>query len=189
VFNWLFDNRTTAYLLLATAAVILGALWYRTRQRKWVVALGVVAALTVLFGGVDLVLRPKTDREQIQAKVEELAATTKTRDARRLAVFFTPDFQGPGGMSRDSFCEGGAGALRRHAIEEVTVWGFQFGEVSRASRKALVRFHVRATGGGGARYPADCETEFQLDNDNEWRIKGLKVFYPPGTTEEWPLRF
>jgi hypothetical protein len=114
-----------------------------------------------------------------------LAASTKERDARKLAAFFSADFHSPGGNSRDAFCEAAVEHLRRLNVEEVIVWDFRFGEVSRSSRKGTVRFRVKVKGALTAE--ADCEAELQLDPDNQWRVKGFKVFYPPSTTKEYRI--
>ena len=188
MFDLVFDNRTTVYLLLATATLIAAAVWFRSRQRLWSAVLGAAVGLLALFAVVDLFLRPKTDREQLRSKLEELAAATRTPDAGKLAAFFSADFRSPAGSPREEFCRAGAAALRSNRVDEVVVWDFRFGEVSRAARKAQVRAHVKVKG-SALMADADVEFDFRLDPDNEWRIQGLKVFFLPGSTEEYPLRF
>src|SRR5262249_29825533 len=54
MFDDLFEYRVTIYVILAVAAVIFVALWFRDRRRGWLYGLGVVALLAGVFFLLDL---------------------------------------------------------------------------------------------------------------------------------------
>lgn len=187
MFDWLLDNRWTVCLILASAAVILLALWYRTRKRYYAVGVAVVAGLAALFFLI-AALRGETDQQQIERKVRELAAAAQAADAEQIARHLAEDFRSPGQKNRETFVADVVAQVRWQQVTEVVVWGFDFKEVSRDQRTAKVRFSAKVKSGNGD-FTADVEADFVLESDDEWRLKGFKVFFPPNSTQEFPIRF
>jgi hypothetical protein len=188
VLDWLLDDRISVGILLGVVAGVLAAFWWRTRKRSLAWAAAAAALLLLTFLGFSLLWDRETDRQQVARKVEELAAACQARDGRQLARNISPEFRSPRGQPRDEFCRMAEEYLQRLGIREVAVWGIKVEELSRANRAARVHFSGKAR--GKEEYPAaSCEAEFRLDPDNEWRLKGFKIFFPSNTTQEFALPF
>src|SRR5262249_49074156 len=140
VFDWLFDRRALVYLLFGIAAVVLVALWWRTRRRPFLVGLAVVAVLAAAFGLFDLLRKGETDREQIERALREMVAAAKAKDADRLAAQLSPDFVSPRGNKKDDFSRKVISEARAQGVQDVELSDLDFQEVSRAERTAKVRF-------------------------------------------------
>jgi hypothetical protein len=184
--DWLFQNRSSIYLLLGTAAVIAAAVWWRTRKRRDAVVFGAVLALVVAFVLVDQVFRGETDQEQIERLVRELAASvTGPAVEKEFATRVAADFVSPRGNKNEAFCKAAADHARTHRVKEVAVWEFDFQDVSRSSKTARVRFQFKIK---AERFdaPGACLATFRLDPDDRWRLLGFKVFFPANSLDEWP---
>jgi len=189
VFDWLFEGRPTVYLVLATAAVILLALWWKARKRKYLIAVGVVAALAGVYYLLDASV--ESDREQIVRKVREMAAGVKAGDADKVFANVSDQFRRPSGTNKQQFRERAKPFLTPGRFTDVAVWEFQHKEEpSRAERKAVVAFMVKIRGGGtGAEdVPYRCTATFVLDTDDQWRLQSFTLLNPLGT-DEMPLPF
>ncbi|HMC64028.1 MAG TPA: hypothetical protein VKI65_03745, partial [Gemmataceae bacterium] len=117
MFDWLFEGLSAVYLLLATAAVILLVVWWRTRRRKYAVVIGVIAALAGAYYLLDIAV--ETDREQIQRKVQELAAGVHEHRLERTFAQVSDSFRRRG-RTKEAFRQAADQVIGR--VREVRVW-------------------------------------------------------------------
>jgi hypothetical protein len=185
VFDWLFEGHSSVYLVLATAATILFAVWWRTRKRKYAVGLGIVAGLAGLYGLLDL-LR-ETDREQIIHHVQAMAQAVAEKNLDRAFVHIAKDFRFRE-MDRDRFRSYAEDGIRRGGVSEIEVWGFELKEMAREKGVARGEFRAKVRGSWGQFGPYHrCEVEFSRDADGQWRLKSLEV-YDADTSQPTQLR-
>jgi len=183
--DWLFEGHSSVYLVLATAAAILFALWWRTRQRKIALGLAVVVVLTGLYGLLDL-LR-ETDREQIIGNVQAMARAVKERNLDRAFDHISKDFNFRE-MGRDRFRRFAEDGIQRGGISEIEVWGFELKEVSRQKGTAEGEFKAKLRGSWGQFGPYHrCVVTFTWESDGKWRLKTLEV-YDADTSQPTQLR-
>ena len=93
MFDWLFEGHLSVYFLLTAIAVLFVVLGVRTRNRRWYAAAAGAVALAGLYCLLDFAV--ETDREQIQRKVNAMAAgfrrrPTSTPCLKRLGQFHCP---------------------------------------------------------------------------------------------------
>jgi hypothetical protein len=183
VFDWLFEGRSAVYLALAVAAGLLLALWVRDRRRHWLLGVGFVGVLALLYLLLDRVV--ETNREQVVRKVKEMAEAVKTRDTGRLFAHISDQFR-RGSLNKSAFRQAVEGAFNQRQVESVTVWEFDFPEgTSGEGGRLPVVFQAKPHGG-----PADgaffrFQAEFVRDPDGQWRLQGFQFFYP---TSNQPLQ-
>ena len=111
-----FENPAYVYLTLALAEFALLAIWYERRGRNWALSL---AAPVVAAAVVALVAHlVKTDREQIVAAAEDIAAAVQARQPARIPPHLDEQFT----MSLHGFT-----LLKADVVEvcnaETTQWG------------------------------------------------------------------
>jgi hypothetical protein len=175
VFDWLLDNATTVYSLLIVAALVCVVAWWRTRRHAYLVALGVVGGLAGLYALLFLLI--ETPRQQIERKVNEMAAAVAARDADAILRNVSDDFR-HGGMDKAGLRGLVEKVLRQRAIDGLQVWDFDWPE-SAAPRTRPVHFRAKPLGGmasGEAFYLV--KATFVRDPDGQWRLKGFDVFNP-----------
>ena len=188
--EWLYEGRSTVYVILGACAVVLLALWARdgfvffksipprkgekaARRRPAVLPL-LVLLVAVLVGVYALLsVLVETRNKQIERKVKEMAAAVKRKDADAIMKHVSPSFQ-IGSMKREQFQEYVQSALRRGMVDELHVWEFVF-----SSDQPKVRFKAKPKGG----WTRDTEyflveAEFVKDSDGQWRMKAFEVYNP-----------
>src|SRR2546423_13621021 len=82
MFAWTADNAFICYLLLALAAFVLLAAWWRTRQTKYLWFLTQVVLIAVAVWIIAKV--GQTDSKRIQDIVEEMAQGVREGNAERI---------------------------------------------------------------------------------------------------------
>jgi hypothetical protein len=182
--SWLFEGSPTVYLILGVAALILLGLGLRTRQRKYALGLGVVAVLAGLVWLADFLV--VTDREQIVNKIKAMTDSVARKDVEGIFQHMTRDFHFRS-MDRNKFRAYVEGAIRSGGVDEVAVWDFEPGEVSREKRTGTVTFKAKPVG----RWAMGTEfslvrAEFVLESDGQWRMRSFELFNPfIDTTQPW----
>jgi hypothetical protein len=181
MFNWLVEGWLSVYLLLATVALVLLAIWWSTRRRKYAIAAAVVAALAVLYGLLDLAV--ETDHERMVRSVREMAASAKHKDASGLFEHISDEFE-HNGMSKADLINLAKNAIQNGDVREVVVWDFERGPVSRANRSGTVIFLIKVK---SAWTPDElflrCNAHFVLESDGKWRLKRFELFDPARNNE------
>src|SRR4029079_3531801 len=82
MFDALSEYRVAIYLILAVAAVILIALWFRDRRRGWLYGVGVVALLAGAFALIDWGV--ETPSKQIKRNLQTMAAAVQRKDTKAI---------------------------------------------------------------------------------------------------------
>jgi hypothetical protein len=185
VFDWLFEGRTTVYVVLAALTLLLLALAWQTRKRHWLLGAGAVLALAAVYFLLSLIV--ETDRKQIEHKLQEMAAGVKDHDPDKVFAHVSEDFR-LGGKDKAKFREFAEPHLRGSGDREVVVWDVRFPPESRSALRGgpgtgvLVEFRITPKGfdgRDGLSYP--CDATFVRDPDRQWRLKSFRTPLPlPG---------
>jgi hypothetical protein len=176
MFHWLFEGRLSVYLLLATVALVLLAVWWSTRKRKYAIAAAAVAVLAGLYGLLDLAV--ETDHEQMERKIREMAGSAKNKDANRLFEHIAADFNYNGRTKTDLIALA-KNAIGNGGVSEIVVWEFERGEVSRDDRSGTIVFLIKMKGPWTrTEIFLRCKAQFLLDTDRQWRLRRIELFDP-----------
>jgi hypothetical protein len=175
--TWLADNLALIIMLLTTAVVVLAYVWWRPRQRAYAIGGGLFLVLIGLVCLLPLFLG-ESDKQQIERKLQEMAASVKTRNLDRIFSHISSDFQYRS-QDKAAFRKKAEEAIRQRNVEEVVIWDVKLVELSRPKRLAKVAFSVKGRGNwsGGQEYYR-CVTDFRLDPDEQWRMKTLAIYNP-----------
>jgi hypothetical protein len=185
LFDWLFEGRTSVYVVLAALAAFLLLVWWQTRRRWLLAGVVVVAVLIGLYALLDRAI--ETDREQIVRKVQEMAAAVNARDFKGLFKNISDNFRSPQGKDKQQFLNTVADYLQRGTVRNVRVWDIVCEETpSREHSPAHVTFRAKAES-GGRELLADCDATFDYDPEHGWRMRSLRLFKPQ-MTEEWEIQ-
>jgi hypothetical protein len=171
---WLVEGNLTLYFLLACAEVILLALWWRTRKRKYAVGAGVVALLIVGVFVLDRAV--ESDREQMVRKTYEVTEAVTAGHIDRAFERVSDSFQ-YGSVNKDSFRQFAMTTRQSGRVTSVTVWDVTPVEVSREARRGVVEFPFKVRGSFGETPPNYfARVTFTLDPDGQWRVKTFDIF-------------
>jgi hypothetical protein len=193
VLDWLYEGRQSVYLLLAALAVLVTALWarsgfvlikektYKTRygappRRKLAQLPVLLALLALLAAGYFLLDRlVETRREQIERKLQVMAAAVRTRNVDAIMEHISEQFRFQN-MDRSAFRGMVDGAVRNGAVNDLVVWNVQFPDDS-----GRVTFMAKPK---GSRVQDNAgflvRAEFVQDADGQWRLRTFQVFFPSG---------
>jgi hypothetical protein len=174
VFNWLWEGRISVYIALAAVAVVLLIIWWRTRDRRWLIATGIVVALALVYWLLDrlVVTEAKTDQVQIKRRLEEMAAGASKGDSKPIELYLSDNFRSPRGDDKNAILQT---ANRYKQGVSVKLSNIEFvSPPSRAEKTVKVNFL------------ADVEEErvrvdsvFEWDAEHGWRLRELKTFKGP----------
>jgi hypothetical protein len=175
--TWLVENPTPVYLILGIAALVLLVRWWTTRQKKFVIGLGVVAVLAALVWLLDYLV--VTDSEQIVRNVEAMAQAVNDHDMDRAFSYLSKDFDYRG-HDKASFRQKADSLQQNYDVRSVTVWDFDTEDVSREKKSGKAKFSVKVKGNWGAEEAYyRCRAEFVLE-DGQWRLKTFELHLPMG---------
>jgi hypothetical protein len=183
MFDWLFEGRLSVIIVLAALAVVAATLWWQGRQRHWLVATLGFAALLGIYVLLEKLVETdrKSDRKEIQKRIESMASAVKSKDLNRIFEFVSDDFKSPLGRNRQECMEAARGILQRGEVTEVTLSGFAFEkDPVRAEKTATVLFQVRARGPGvfGDDMPFPCEATMVFHPESGWLLQTVKITHP-----------
>ena len=136
MFDWLFEGQTTVYVVLAAATVILFVAWWQTRKRYWFYGTVAFLALIGLYFLLDRLV--ETDREQIERKLNEMAAGVRERNVDRIFAHVSEQFR-LNNSDRAAFRAFAEGAIRTGQVTEVRVRDPQFPDDFRSTERRTVR--------------------------------------------------
>jgi ketosteroid isomerase-like protein len=197
VFDWLFEGRLTVYVALAVVALLLAARWWQTRRGAWLVGAACALALIGVYYVLDRAR--ETDREQIERKLQEMAAAVRPRDVRRICAHISESFQLQG-VGKATFCEFADRMMRTRQVTDLVVFDVGFppgfkssfedrsGGAPRRTEQARVQLRAKPRGdaqGTNITYPV--EATFVRDPDGQWRLQTFQVFSPGGLNETLPI--
>jgi hypothetical protein len=174
--SWLTNDPTLLYIVLATATLGLLAAWRTQRRRES--AVGAILAV-LLMAVVWLVgyLSP-SETTTVMRTIEAMARAGGRGDMNVAFRDVSNDFQHRL-YDKHDFRKRVDAVLQRYEIKEIRVWDFEPGEISRPKRVARIGFHLKVRGSwsAGLEY-LYCDTEFVLEADGKWRLKGFELFNP-----------
>ncbi len=178
MFDWLFEGRTSVYVLFAAAAAALLYTGLQARKRSLLVACGIVAALIGVYFLLDRMV--ETGREQVRRKVQDLAAGVSARDADRVLAHVSERFssQGRNKAAMRNYVEA---RLRERRIDELTVRDVTFPDTGAPAAEAELRVTFRARPQSARHGPLPefhVEATFGRDPDGEWRMTAFQFFNP-----------
>ncbi len=187
--SWLADNWFLLVLLLAVVAVGFLAAWWFTRKKKFL--LGVAAAAVLALAVFLIATFVVTDRKQMENAVTDMAAAVRAHDVDRLMSHLSNEFRSPKGATKDQARTAAKGYMDTGMVNDAVVGDFELLDLSRPKRTATISFFVKFKGNAiSSDHPGfRCETTFVLDPDNQWRVKGFKLFFPPTSNEEFSVPF
>lgn len=184
MFDWLFEGRTSVYVVLAALVVFLLLAWWQMRKRWILAAAASAAAFIGLYALLDKMV--ETDREQIVRKVTEMAAAVSAHNLDAAFAHFSDRFRSAGGKSKQEMRETAQMYLDRRLIERVQVWDILV--VGRPEReRGLVHVFFSAKTHNGQDFLTDCDAVFTFQPERGWQMSGLRLLKPQ-SNEEWNLQ-
>lgn len=187
MFDWLFEGRTSVYVVLAALAVFLLLAWWQLRKRWLLVGVVFVACLVGLYALLDKAV--ETDREQIVRKIQSMIAAVNAGNIDGIFENISDDFHSPGGKGKAELREMARRYIEQRIVTSMDVWDIVcIGEPSRQQRTAQASFQVKVHGQPGVEgFFAECESTFDFDAQHGWRLRSVRLFKPQ-TTEEWQFQ-
>ena len=178
MFDWLFEGRTSVYILLAIGAVVLFYFGWQLRRRALFVAGGIAAALILVYFLLDRIV--ETDREQVRRKLLAMADGVKARDADRILAHVSEKFSS-WGKNRATLRDYIVRHFQDGSIDELLIGDIEFpaGATPTAEGTVRVTFYAKPKStrlGTTPSFPG--EATFVRDLDGEWRVTGFNIFEP-----------
>lgn len=176
--TWLENNGGLLLALLVLGTGFALVVWWQRRQRYALyTALG-LAGLAAMGALYLYVLASESDRQQLERKIRELAASVKDRKLAQAFEHVSQDFSYKG-RDKATFLKAAEAAVRDFDLEEIVVWDFEPVEINRDKRRAVLSFMVKARGSfRGRETPYRCEATFVLEPANQWRVTHFALFNP-----------
>jgi hypothetical protein len=182
VLSWPIDNPSVVYFLLVCVALGLLAGWWLRRKRSFLIGLGVVAAVAVVFFLLTLLI--DTDRKRITRALGEMSQGVREKNLDktfgRLSDDFTMEFSRGGvrtKMPKSELRQLADRAVRKGGVTDVVFGDIGFDKV--AGDEATVTFRANPFGswvlGGEHCY---CEATFRRGPDGKWRMTNVTLFHP-----------
>ena len=180
--SWLANNASIVVLLFVLTSLASAFGWWVNRKLWYLLAMSALAVLA--FGVWLLGLYHVTDQRRLTEVVEQMAAAIEARNVEGFFEHVSESFN-HAAMSKAAFREYVDQRTKRHQVRRFSVSRFDFGEVSRTTRKGEIDFAIHAEGNWGETLPLRCFAEFVLEGDN-WRLKGFRLKLG-GTGQDFPL--
>jgi hypothetical protein len=179
--SWLVDHAGLVYLSLASTALVLGSSWWMTRRKRYLIGLGVVAALCVLvFVVTRLVV---TDRQQIERNLRAMALGVVDAAPGKFFPHLSKQFH-LGTLDRAAFLPRAEKAIVQHQVKDVHLWKIDVEELDREAKKARVSFNARVTSDWTESTQFFLvRADFVLE-DGQWRMTTFQLFNPVVNTNQ-----
>ncbi len=175
MFDWLFEGRPVIYWLLGVVAVLLLLVWWRNRQRAFLIAAAVAVALAGVYFLLSLTV--ETPRAQIARKLQEMASAVKARDVDGVFKHIAKDFTFRG-QDRAAFRGYVDMVLKRGWIDELVIYDEDW-PAGGDERTRIVSFMAKPKSAALGDQPAyPVEAKFVREADGQWRMQGFEVYNP-----------
>ncbi len=175
MFNWLFEGRISVYILLASLALVLLAVWWRMRQRRWLIAAGVVVALAGVYWLLDrlVVTEAKADRAEIRRRLEEMAAAVSRHDVSVIERNLSDRFHSPKGLDKKTILQAIPPGVQGITVKLSDI---EFpSPPSRAEGTTQVNFRAETRD-----LLVRVEAVFDWEAEQGWRLREMRLFHLPG---------
>jgi hypothetical protein len=188
VFDWLFEGRTSVYIVLGAVAVLLIILWRQYRNRRLLyVAAGVVALMGVYWLLDRLV---ETDRKTIDRTVRQMTGAVAAKKLDLAFNHISERFRSPMKRSKQEFRGLAEAEMASGHVTAVDVWPCEFPDRPdrNGETKVLFPFKLRGNLGGREALMYTCEAVFVYESPGIWRLLRCRIMHPMND-EEVPLEF
>jgi len=180
MFSWLVDHAGQVYLFLGIRALVLGCLWWMSRDRRYLIGLSALAVLFLLVWFLTLFV--VTDRMEIARTVETMAQAVDQRNLDQFFAHVSSRFDHQG-MNSQRFREYVETQLQRFKVSSFRISKIVVEDVSRQAATGNAEFWIYVEGPWeGEAPPLRCEGAFVLEEE-KWRLKGFKLFLGRTSTE------
>jgi hypothetical protein len=177
--SWLIDNANKFHILFAVVGVGCLAIWrFNSRVKYLAYAVGALAAMVFLW---ILSVNIKTDRQQLEDNVTEMARAVEKKQLEGLFKHISNDFRYKG-ITREMLYDVAQKQIKAHDVKNIRINRFN-AEIDRAKKFARTGFIVTATADREIVFRA--EADFVLEKD-DWKLKTLR-FYPIGQDQEFDI--
>lgn len=167
--SWLIDNANTFHILLAILGVACLAIWrFNSRVKYLAFAVGALAGMVFLWL---LSVNVKTDRQQLEDAVNEMARGVENKQLDRVFKHISNDFR-YGGNTREMLYNTAQSRIKEHEVKDIRINRFQ-AEIDREKKHARTGFFVSASADRLILFRA--EADFQLDGDS-WKMKTIRFY-------------
>jgi hypothetical protein len=175
------ENPILICLLLACLSGVFFYFWFTLGSRRWGIAAGVI--LLLIPGAVWLERAWLTEKEQLRAMIEEVAAAVESNQIERVEHFFHSETRKAWDQAK--------GELPRYQFTEARVTGYRLISVRddlnpmEAYADFTVFLNVSIQGLSQAmRVPRRVRVAFRKDND-QWRVIGYEHLPPIGIQDPY----
>ena len=187
MFDWLFEGRTSVYVVLIALTALMVVLWWQIRKRWCLLGVAVALGLVGLYTLLDVTV--ETDREQIVRKIKSMIAAVNAHDIDGAFQHIADDFRSQQGKSKQDLRGLARMYIDQHLLDSVDVWDILCsGRPSASEGTAQASFMVKTHGAGVEGFFAECDAIFVFDAQHGWRLQRVRLLKPQ-TTEEWSWQF
>ncbi len=182
MFDWLFEGRSIVYLLLGLVAIVLVLVWYQSRNRKVLIGLAATLLLIGLYALLDVLV--VTDREQIEREIQAMGKEVVAGNVEGLFSHLSkaPDARFIG-VDRNAFRHTAELGLKHYKVHDFAVWDYDLVDMKNGT--AHVTFRAKPQIDVSVPPYFRCEAVF-VREDNQWKMKTLRVFSTETTNEMGP---
>ncbi|MFM7152163.1 MAG: hypothetical protein ACKO23_20230 [Gemmataceae bacterium] len=171
MFGWIFEGNWTAYVIVVSIMILLGALWLRDRRKEWLYAVAVFAGLLGLLFLLDYMV--ETRQEQVERKLVEMADSVRKHDVDHIFRHISDKFQFQS-LNKVGFRKYVESTFNRGWIDDMVVWGFQ-----PVDRQGIVTFYAKPKGSiTGKDVPYLVRAKFIEEARGEWKLESFQIFNP-----------
>jgi len=175
--SWLAEDPIVLYMVLATAAVLLGAGYWMKRKRGYLFGLGAMVVLVGLVWLLDFLI--VTERERLLHTVQAMARRVEALDIDGVFAHISNEFISGNNLKKEEFRQAVKNGVRVYQVREMQMWDLEVVELSMPDKSAKVEFHAKVRGNwsGGEEFYL-VRADFVLDSDGQWRMKGFTLHRP-----------
>jgi hypothetical protein len=176
MFDFLFEGGLFLYLLLLIVLVLLFSQWRQRPQRRYLVWMGVVVGLAVLFFVLDRIR--DTDQERAYKTLDEIIVLINQGEYDKAFSFLADDFSAYH-IDRKAMREKAEKALHQYGIRNIRLKSLQLLKEEPEKRLVTIRFNATADNNVSSGWGmAPCEVDFVIDSQKRCRVKSFRVYRP-----------
>lgn len=182
--EWLFDSFLQVNFILGALGVASALAWWRNRRSIW----GYGALLAAFLFGLYVLLHfvhGETASEQIERKVQEIAAGVREKNATKVFQHISDQFsitQGSSSLTKADLRRYAEESFRRPEFKGIVISSFKVESIQ--DRKARVEFMVKVEGTGGEIDLFHCHADFGLESEKQWRMTSFQLMRGIGAGTE-----
>ncbi len=174
--GWFHENNTTIYALLVVALIVLGVVWFRTKDRR--IQHGFLGLSALLVG---LILfdkfGPLSPGRQMRQKITAMAGAVKLNKMDVITQHVADRFEYEG-LNKEAMTRTVQGFINSGDLSEIVVWDFEQPEVTLG--KGKIAFKAKPKGNAiPGEYYFRCVAQFVLEADGQWRMNTFEIFTQP----------